>query len=300
VDFKPTELYQFDFQVAKVPQPTAAEAEGAAPASGGRPPARAAGPLPTRLCRAAAAALALHKKWPRGAWAFDGRAVVYATDSRLVPEAGLEVQLDVALPDEPQVGQPNYRPVRVVVKMARAAIIGAGELPSFLRCAAHVVHVVHHAANALDTRRRVRRGRERESCSAGRCACAAAPHSRPAPPNRPLTHAQQRPRALLSPCSGQTRDTPRHALQALDVALRHRMGLHSAFVPRVMALGRSFLTFSPQTAGPLGGGAEVWLGYKQALRPCQTGLALTLDTAAGAVWAAGDPAGAPRPLSDLM
>lgn len=92
---------------------------------------------------------------------------------------------------------------------------------------------------------------------------------------------------------------PRHALQALDVALKHRMGMHSLFRADVMGLGRAFLFSEGQGASPLGGGAEVWMGYKQALRPCQTGLAITVDTAAGAVWAAGTKE-EPRKLTDLM
>ena len=41
------------------------------------------------------------------------------------------------------------------------------------------------------------------------------------------------------------------------------------------------------------------MGYKQGLRVCQTGLALTVDTSAGAVWDAGDPQN-PRLLPQLM
>lgn len=97
---------------------------------------------------------------------------------------------------------------------------------------------------------------------------------------------------------------PHHVLQALDVVFKHKMGMMSYNRPDVAALGRSFLRYDPTSTprNSLGGGAQVWLGYKQALRPCQTGLALTLDTAAGALWDAGDPrseAGG-RPLSDLM
>lgn len=76
------------------------------------------------------------------------------------------------------------------------------------------------------------------------------------------------------------------------------MGQNTLTRPDIMALGRSFLMYTPRDT-TLGGGAEVWLGYKQAVRPCQTGLALTLDTAAGAVWDVGNPA-KPCRLSDLI
>lgn len=95
-----------------------------------------------------------------------------------------------------------------------------------------------------------------------------------------------------------------HVLQALDVAFKHKMGMMSCSRPDIAALGRSFLRYDPVSTPRhgLGGGAQLWLGYKQALRPCQTGLALTLDTAAGAFWDAGDPRpeAVGRPLSELM
>jgi Argonaute linker 1 domain/N-terminal domain of argonaute len=93
---------------------------------------------------------------------------------------------------------------------------------------------------------------------------------------------------------------PHHILQALDVILKHRMGVNALVRPDIMAQGRSFLMHGPETQrNGIGGGAQIWLGYKQAVRPCQTGLALTVDTAAGAVYDVGNPA-QPRDLATLM
>ena len=93
---------------------------------------------------------------------------------------------------------------------------------------------------------------------------------------------------------------PHHILQALDVVLKHRMGMNALTNPNIMIQGRSFLSYDQNTARQsIGGGAQCWLGYKQAIRPAQFGLSLTVDTAAGAVWDVGNPA-APRKLSDLM
>jgi eukaryotic translation initiation factor 2C len=94
-----------------------------------------------------------------------------------------------------------------------------------------------------------------------------------------------------------------HVLQALDVAFKHRVATMAVTRPDVMALGRAFLRYDPASTprNTLGGGAQVWLGYKQALRPCQSGLALTVDTAAGAVFDAGDPnSERGKLLSDLI
>ncbi|KAL4551142.1 hypothetical protein Ndes2526B_g05451 [Nannochloris sp. 'desiccata'] len=93
---------------------------------------------------------------------------------------------------------------------------------------------------------------------------------------------------------------PHHCLQALDVILKHRMGVNALNRPDIMAQGRSFLMYGPETQRQsIGGGAQIWMGYKQAVRPCQTGLALTVDTAAGAIVDVGNPA-QPRDLTKLM
>ncbi|RMZ53214.1 hypothetical protein APUTEX25_005203, partial [Auxenochlorella protothecoides] len=69
-----------------------------------------------------------------------------------------------------------------------------------------------------------------------------------------------------------------HALQCLDIVLKHRM----AMADRSLPVARGVFFRGPGTRS-LGGGAEVWLGYQQSLRPCQTGLALNVDMAATAV-----------------
>lgn len=86
-------------------------------------------------------------------------------------------------------------------------------------------------------------------------------------------------------------------LQALDVVLKHNVAIRSASSPYILAQGRSFLIFDRGDRN-IGGGARVWLGYKQAVRPCQTGLALTIDTAAGAIWNS-DPE-RPTSLDEMM
>jgi eukaryotic translation initiation factor 2C len=93
---------------------------------------------------------------------------------------------------------------------------------------------------------------------------------------------------------------PHHILQALDVILKHRMGVNALVLPDILAQGRSFLFYTAETARQnIGGGAQIWMGYQQSVRPCQTGLALTVDTAAGAVVDAGQPS-QPRNLTQLM
>lgn len=87
-------------------------------------------------------------------------------------------------------------------------------------------------------------------------------------------------------------------IQAMDIVLKHKIGFDSVVNPRVLTLSRSVL-FYPEMDQSIGCGTQVWLGYKQAIRPCQTGLALTLDTATAAVWDVGQPE-RPRRLTELM
>ncbi|KAK9827384.1 hypothetical protein WJX81_005044 [Elliptochloris bilobata] len=73
-------------------------------------------------------------------------------------------------------------------------------------------------------------------------------------------------------------DIPQDAIQALDVALKH----NTAMNPKCQAFARAFFWQDPDKVRPLGGGAEVWLGYQQSLRPCESGLTLNVDLAATA------------------
>jgi eukaryotic translation initiation factor 2C len=81
------------------------------------------------------------------------------------------------------------------------------------------------------------------------------------------------------------------AISGMDIVLKHRISymLGTNSIQR----GRSYL--GPQL-GPvksLGEGMLLWAGYQQSIRPCQSGLALTLDTSVGAVLQDG-------PLINLM
>jgi eukaryotic translation initiation factor 2C len=78
---------------------------------------------------------------------------------------------------------------------------------------------------------------------------------------------------------GVLRDAPLVPIQALDIVLRD---LPSRVCTPV---SRSF--FTSKHAASLGGGADVWLGHFQSVRPTQSGLMLNLDTAATAFHAAG-------------
>lgn len=77
---------------------------------------------------------------------------------------------------------------------------------------------------------------------------------------------------------GQDEDLAYHAIQALDVVLKHRASYNKDCLP----VGRAFF-FHDEQVRSIGGGAEVWLGYQQSLRPCQTGLALNINMAATAM-----------------
>ncbi|PRW57108.1 argonaute 1 [Chlorella sorokiniana] len=85
-------------------------------------------------------------------------------------------------------------------------------------------------------------------------------------------------RSLQAFLKGQDEELAYHAIQALDVVLKHRVSYNQD----CLAVGRGFF-FHDQNVRSIGGGAEVWLGYQQSLRPCQTGLALNVDMAATAM-----------------
>ncbi|EFN55085.1 hypothetical protein CHLNCDRAFT_134979 [Chlorella variabilis] len=84
--------------------------------------------------------------------------------------------------------------------------------------------------------------------------------------------------SLQSFMKGQDEELAYHAIQALDVVLKHRASYNRDCLP----VGRAFFFHDDQVRS-IGGGAEVWLGYQQSLRPCQTGLALNIDMAATAM-----------------
>jgi len=73
-------------------------------------------------------------------------------------------------------------------------------------------------------------------------------------------------------------DVPAEALQAMDVVMRHRVTM----IPTAVTMGRSIFVPHPSTQFPLGGGAELWLGYQQSARPCERGLTITINQAASA------------------
>ncbi|KAL4452075.1 hypothetical protein ABPG75_007737 [Micractinium tetrahymenae] len=83
--------------------------------------------------------------------------------------------------------------------------------------------------------------------------------------------------------AGQDEELAYHAIQALDVVLKHRVSYNKDCLP----VGRGFF-FHDQNVRSIGGGAEVWLGYQQSLRPCQTGLALNIDMAVTAMLESGE------------
>eukprot|EP00887_Chlorella_sp_A99_P007698 scaffold20.g7698.t1 len=101
--------------------------------------------------------------------------------------------------------------------------------------------------------------------------------------------------ALNDFLQGKESELAYHAIQALDVVLKHRMSYSTTCLPGEApphALGRAFF-FHDANVRSIGGGAEVWLGYQQSLRPCQTGLALNVDMVATAMLEAGE-------LTDFM
>jgi len=77
---------------------------------------------------------------------------------------------------------------------------------------------------------------------------------------------------------GAFRETPREALQVLDVLIR----FIAASSPTAVAYGRSVFFNNPNTKIPLPGGTEAWNGFTQSFKACQNGLMLALDTATSA------------------
>ncbi|TPX38294.1 hypothetical protein SmJEL517_g00096 [Synchytrium microbalum] len=73
--------------------------------------------------------------------------------------------------------------------------------------------------------------------------------------------------------------TPQEAIQCLDIVLRHKPSL------LYVTVGRNFYTRAG--ASTLGGGAEVWVGYHQALRPVIDNLKINVDVTASAFYEAG-------------
>jgi eukaryotic translation initiation factor 2C len=104
--------------------------------------------------------------------------------------------------------------------------------------------------------------------------------------------------ALRDYVQGRDSEAALNALQCLDVVLKSSMGFNSLTDPNILTGARFFLFYNQQ-APSLGGGAQIWQGYKQALRPCQSGLALTLDSATAAVWDVGNPS-KPKNLAQIM
>lgn len=66
---------------------------------------------------------------------------------------------------------------------------------------------------------------------------------------------------------------PQDAVQCLDVALKQP----AMFNPKVVTLPRAFFLEDPASAIGLGGPSEMWVGYNQSVRPCQSGLTLNVD-----------------------
>ncbi|TPX39954.1 hypothetical protein SeMB42_g06174 [Synchytrium endobioticum] len=73
---------------------------------------------------------------------------------------------------------------------------------------------------------------------------------------------------------GRIADTPYDAIMALDVILRHRPSL------KFTTIGRCFYT--ADSAASISGGAQLWQGFHQSVRPTQGGMLLNLDVSATA------------------
>ncbi|KAG5189413.1 Argonaute 1 [Tribonema minus] len=84
---------------------------------------------------------------------------------------------------------------------------------------------------------------------------------------RPLTEMQ----AFLR---GERRESAVDVINALDVVLR------TVPTMKLVSAGRNF--YMPTSDYPISGGAEVWLGYNQSLRPGQAGTTFNADLAASA------------------
>lgn len=86
-----------------------------------------------------------------------------------------------------------------------------------------------------------------------------------------------------------TGENPRDLLQALDICFRHTSASH----PNCTPVGRSLYWYDSELVGPIGGAAEAWMGYTQAIKACQAGLCVNLDVACTAFLQA-------KPLIDVM
>lgn len=81
--------------------------------------------------------------------------------------------------------------------------------------------------------------------------------------------------ALKDFCQGKTNERPMSSIQALDIVLKQNPGKN------LFNVGRSY--FSGAKPYTIDGGAEVWIGYQQSLRPAQNKLLLNVDIAATAM-----------------
>ncbi|KAK9852837.1 hypothetical protein WJX84_011569 [Apatococcus fuscideae] len=84
---------------------------------------------------------------------------------------------------------------------------------------------------------------------------------------------------------GSSMEIPQDGIQALDVVLRHSTIMSAVSDRRCMPLARAI--FYSEVDGrkntpSLGGGAEIWFGYQQSLRPAEGSLMLNIDLAAAA------------------
>jgi len=77
--------------------------------------------------------------------------------------------------------------------------------------------------------------------------------------------------------SGQD-NVPADAFVALDIVLRHRVSM----IPDTVSFARAIFVPHGSTTSSLGEGADVWLGYQQASRPCQRGISIVINQAATA------------------
>jgi eukaryotic translation initiation factor 2C len=76
---------------------------------------------------------------------------------------------------------------------------------------------------------------------------------------------------LFAFLQGRFLETPQDTIMALDVAFRHLPS--TLYTP----VGRNF--FSPENAMRISGGAELWSGFHQAVRPAGNALVLNVDLA---------------------
>ncbi|TPX31606.1 hypothetical protein SmJEL517_g05103 [Synchytrium microbalum] len=84
---------------------------------------------------------------------------------------------------------------------------------------------------------------------------------------------------------GRITDAPYDAIMALDVIFRHRPSL------TFTTIGRCFYT--ADSAAPISGGAQLWQGFHQSVRPTQGGMLVNLDVSATAFHQ-------PGPVVDLI